>query len=482
MTSKINAIILKNGVLGILLFLTSLTTGCKKEIETLETINSKDSMQILSAGDGQFDALGYGYDVTGEYASLSATRFKVIDIAKLYANEPDRVNSIIGTTEYTEYTYGDNAEQFSYNLTGKYSLSALPIVNKVANVFSGTMDVSFHQSGLISNKYSYANASKLIKQKQLVVNVTTESIRKNYLSDTFKSDVQSLSPEVLVTKYGTHVLSNIILGAKLDIYYRTETTSSNKGSGVRAGFSTNVLAGLFKLDATGSYADSTVKSNSNQTLYYKTVGGDGSRGLLGDIKLDNSPLTITIGAWQSTCTLANATMIQIDPNGFVLLSDLIEDPAKSTAVKSYINQYLINHSIKGLGDVPIYSYYNAGGTDHYLSKLNQTTMGDGGFKNEGIQFYALSSQMSGTVPVYSYYNSGGKDHYFSTQNQPTLGGGGYVRESIAFYAYPSNPDNNRTGVYSYFNSSVSDHYFTTKNAPSQGGGGFLNEGIQFYLP
>lgn len=475
MKTKINALHLNPIVIGMTIFMATFAFGCKKETATSALPKSGDLTQVSNGGDGRFDELGFGYDVTGEYASLSATRLKVIDIEKVYLAEPDRVNPIVGTSDYTEYASGENAEQFSYKLAGKYSISGgTPLVS----LFVGTMSVAFHQSGSFSAKYSYANASKIIKQKQLVLNVTNESIMNNYLSEAFKSDAQTLSPQDLVARYGTHVLSNIILGAKLELYYRSQTTSSNKANGVNAGFSTKVLKGIFGLETTGSYADSTINSNTNQSLYYRTIGGDGTKGLIGDVKLDNSPLTLTIGAWQSTCTLSNATLIQIDPNGFIPLYNLIQDPTKSAAVKSYIDQYLLDHKVSNLGDVPVYSYYNAGVTDHYLSTANQATSAPG-FPNEGIDFYAFKTQVAGTVPIYSYYNLRANDHYFSTVNQPSIAGGSYLREGISFYAYNSAVANSQA-IYAYNNSAVNDHYFTPVNQPSISGGSFLNEGIAFY--
>lgn len=46
---------------------------------------------VNSASDGQNDLLGYGYDVTGEFASSSASRFVVVDIPRFKTDYRTRV-------------------------------------------------------------------------------------------------------------------------------------------------------------------------------------------------------------------------------------------------------------------------------------------------------------------------------------------------------------------------------------------------------
>lgn len=471
MKNNFNAIKINHSLAGFAFCFMVCIAGCKKD-NSKDLSSSKPLNKVMSAGDGRFDLLGYGYDVTGEYANLSSTRFGVIDVEKISKAEPNRINTLLGVQDDTEINTGSDAEAYSQKLSGKVNATfGLPL-------FKGVFSTSYHQSSSFSAKYSYASAFKTIKQKQLVLNVTNQSIKDNYLTETFKSDVNTLSVQDLVARYGTHVLTNIVLGAKLEVFYRSQTTSSNRSTGVEAGFTSNVLNKLFHFDVKTSFADSTIKSNSDEKIYYRTIGGDGSKGLTGDVKLDNSPQTITIGTWQSSCNASNAVLIQIGQDGYTPLYDLIQDGVKSAAVKTYIEQYLAASRISLLGDVPVYSYYNASATDHYLTTVNQPYVG-GGFKNEGPQFYAFSRQMPGTVPVYSYYNAGATDHYFSILNQPSVGGG-FLREGIMFYVYANNgPD--LTPVFSYYNAGARDHYFTTINQPSVGGG-FLNEGVQFYIP
>ena len=321
---------------------TSVVTSCKKDLVKSPNDQSNPSkLGTQSAGDNKYDLLGFGYDVTGEYASSTSSTYKVIDIDKLVADAPDRYVTDVNVSQYAEYNAGGNAEDYSSSLSQSYSATI------GLKVFGATLKSSFKETSAISSKYSYASASQIIRQKRLKFNAPNDLIRANYLTAQFKSDVSSMTPQQLVAKYGTHVLTDIVLGAKLNVYYRSETSSSNKTTAVSAGMKANGLFKIFSVSADIDYSTSDVNSNYNQTLYYSTVGGDGSKGLFGEISLDNSAPKVNIGNWQSSCTRDNAALIQFgSKDALIALYDLIDDAAKKQAVQAYITQYLIDNQVK----------------------------------------------------------------------------------------------------------------------------------------
>lgn len=337
--------------------ITSTFTSCKKNDFNIKQSTDPKKLTTQSAGDNVYDLLGYGYDVTGEYASSNSTTYQVVDIAKIAQAEPNRFVTDLNVTQTVEVHSGSTAEDYSQNLS--YSTGG----SLTFGAFSGTISEKFHESGALSSKYSYADASLLIRQKRLKFDAPISLIKSTYLTPVFKSDVSNLTAEQLVTKYGTHVLTDIILGAKLSVYYRSQTTIQNRALSVKAGADAKGLFGIFGVSSNISYQDSLVKSNFDQTVYYETIGGDGSKGLFGDLTLDNSAPKISIANWQSSCTRDNAAFIQLGSSAtnLILLSDLIDDPAKSTAVKNYIDQYLANkhvHLSNTLATVKSNAFYN----------------------------------------------------------------------------------------------------------------------------
>jgi len=339
--------------------ITSTFTSCKKNDFSVNQSTNTKKLTTQSAGDNLYDLLGFGYDVTGVYASSNSTTYQVIDIAKIAQAEPNRFVTDLNVQQTVEVHSGSTGQDYSQNLS--YSTGG----SLTFGAFSGTISEKFHESGALSSKYSYADASWLIRQKRLKFDAPISLIKSTYLTPVFKSDVNSMTAEQLVTKYGTHVLTDIILGAKLTLYYRSQTTIQNRALSVKAGADAKGLFGIFGVSSNISYQDSLVKSNFDQTVSYEAIGGDGTKSPIpSDVMTPiGAVIPINVSNWQSSCTRDNAAFIQLgnSPTNLILLSDLIDDPTKSTAVKNYINQYLANkqvHLSNTLATVKSNAFYN----------------------------------------------------------------------------------------------------------------------------
>jgi hypothetical protein len=85
-----------------------------------------------------------------------------------------------------------------------------------------------------------------------------------------------------------------------------------------------------------------------------------------------------------------------------------------------------------------------------------------GWTNEGILFYASSTQKSGTVPIHRLLNN--SEHYYTadqSEYNSLLSAGGWIDEGIPFYVYPSTTSTNVShGIYRLYNSTLQQHYWT----------------------
>ena len=83
--------------------------SCKKADQTLQ--NSSDESvgsEILNGtrgepGDGAWDVLGCGYDVTGDYANSSSSRLEIVDVGKMDLEHPTYVNSSGSRNRYSYF-------------------------------------------------------------------------------------------------------------------------------------------------------------------------------------------------------------------------------------------------------------------------------------------------------------------------------------------------------------------------------------------
>lgn len=124
----------------------------------------------------------------------------------------------------------------------------------------------------------------------------------------------------------------ISLVYSINLYYGWFITLHSAGVGLH-------VKTIFNINTGYTYNTNDIIENFSQKLHYKTIGGDPTKSLIGDIAIgsvSNPNPTINISGWQSSCTPENSVMIDIAPNGLVPIYDLIPDQSKALAVKNYI--------------------------------------------------------------------------------------------------------------------------------------------------
>lgn len=400
-----------------ILSLTSLCTGCKK---TTNEVNPSQTEN--STNDERTSKLGYGFDNTKELLNVSSTRAKVIDVNKLYKEAPNRVVIDMLEDDISDLLAGEDVLDYARVVTLKANLGIL------GGLFKASAD--YTDSLAIRADYSYASYNNEIKKKQLKLTASPELLRE-YLTEEFKQDAITQTPQWLVENYGTCVLTNIVLGGRLEIVYRASTNSLDRKTAASAGLKSSIKS-IFDLDINPGLNTSIAQNNKDQKLYYKTTGGNSSLGLYGEINLEpTNSTTIKIGAWHNSVNLDNAQFIGIGgSSGVILLSDLIADPAKSKEVSDYIKQYLIDNQIV-VPDAPeqIYEFYGNG--RHAYSIMDVPSI-HANYMKVGPKFKGYSQAKNGAVPIYEQFNRA-KNIWIYTQSSSAEQGCDV--NGIAFYAF-----------------------------------------------
>lgn len=471
-----------------LCIITAAFSSCKKNELTEEKGLANNHHNVAFTGHPTYHVLGYGYDVTGRLANAESSTIPVLNIEKFVTENPGLFKTNDDVNEYFDYSYGENVESYSRSMTQKYHLTLdLPLL-KVPKLFKGEFDASFAKKDSVSAKYIYATIRKMIKQRSMKIFFTKENLINNYLSEQFKTDLASLSAVDLVKRYGTHVLTNIELGARFDMNYESETNTSKREEAAKAGAKISV-GKYFNVTADLTTNSVDANSNYNQKLYYNSVGGDGTKGLIGEFALDNSTIKVNIANWQSSCTKDNAALINIGQDGLLSLEDLVSDPVKKQQVKAAVEQYIIDREmilvpekytpspvgvyysqglnvwryefnidnipylrdgswqykqtyfsafkVQATGTVPVYEYW-APTTNDCLWDRNANLSSDPYWHFGGIKFYAYATQQPGTVPIYRYYHHRSRrSHFLGPDPGRPYPQNEWTNEGVAFYAYPA---------------------------------------------
>jgi hypothetical protein len=113
--------------------------------------------------------------------------------------------------------------------------------------FSGAVKTNFNKNRYKFESFSFATVQSLIEKTQvrLPLDLTPGDL-KPYLATTFKSKLNdpSVSPSTLFTLYGTHCMTGIMLGGRLDYNVSASTSDLTEGKSIsvyaEADFSNNV--------------------------------------------------------------------------------------------------------------------------------------------------------------------------------------------------------------------------------------------------
>jgi hypothetical protein len=428
-----------------LLCVTAALSSCKKNELTEEKGLTGNHKNLAIAGDGKWDLLGHGYDITGElFERKNSSKVSIIDIEKFYKAYPTRIPTPTDTKGGYNVYYGANAYDYVKDVNSKQKFGATSTAGDKDKGYYGTSNFSLtndNQNTFTYNgKYSYATYESWyrIKSIDFTDDVTTDLL-KNYLTPEFLAYLSNYSAEQIVKTYGTHILLGIDIGGRLKYDYRgsivKETTFEQKLRAVKAGFSIGI-AKIFSIDLSADVSKEEKTTISNETtdkLFTGTFYGGSTSGtsFSGDA-LGNTSQSINLSTWQQSIDAKNASLIGI--NRSAPIYDFITDPVKKQQVKVAVEKYINDRQI-ALSPQEVYEFSTSILNKHANSlnpnmHLNYLS---GGWHPNGQPFKAYSLEYNGTVPVYQFVSPTNGDRILWTDKNFTYSN--YVYGGIVFYAY-----------------------------------------------
>ena len=439
--------------------------------------NETEDMSSRMAGDGVYDVLGFGYDITEDYLGENSTRLQVIDVKALIRDNGDRFyNPFIGTIDQ-KIVAGEDAQSFLQNVITdsnfKGSVAAMDIKKDAEGFFSGTLSAGFKSASKYSysSKYSFAKAEVTKKQRKYFVDADVELLSR-YLSSNFVSDLGKYSADQIVAKYGTHVLTNITVGGSYIAYYKSAIIEENTGTEKKQTVSAGAKYNMSKvgLDFDGTWSTTTIteanKKNSDWTCTIQCVGGTTS-GTTTTLSPNQGPTTtINIGAWSQSVDDTHSRLVDVDWNATYPIYDLVSDPVKKADLKLAVEKYINSKKISVIKLVTLYQLYWPKGVNcHWCTSWSEVLR----YKNEGHEYsgvfgYICAEEEPGTLPLYRmYWSKGRNSHYITSwaevrkfQNE------GHEYQGIVGYIYTWN-EVNTIPVYSlYYPKGRDSHYLTDK--------------------
>ena len=456
---------------------------------TAKTIASRD--MVLTQGSTLSDTafLGYGYDVTGLYCHPSGVRANVIDMAKFIDNEPNRFERKLGTSSDTKVVAAENAMEYCSKLTTKLDVDV-----KYKKVFSGALSLKFDYKNSCSSKYSFASFF-LIMRKASVSLVADSSDLKPYLSAQFLKDIQHKSAESLIHFYGTHVMTNITLGGRLEVLCRSIIEDSIKAYSIEVGVKASVKK-IANIATDTSYDESTVTKNKELTVNIETIGGDPSKCMIDsfDYTKASSELKSNFASWQNSLNNDNMTLVDMAKGSLICIADLIPDePAfaqKKKELTAAIETYLSENQFSIVDEAkPLYRYYCPKLDDHfYTMNKKELGYGNGNYSLERVECLIYDVKVPHSIPLYRYYNDIGDHLYTVKWDELQNGKAGYTFEGICGYVFANNEsDASLVPLYrSYKTATINkqlkmDHCYSLDKSEFAQSSGYHDEGVMCYV-
>lgn len=487
----------RRGACIMLAFITVLSS-CKKneKLDNLTDTNLKANT-LASGGDGKWDLLGYGLDVTGDlYDANSISDASIIDVEKFAKDYVSRVdvnrtgsgkdNYYGGVSAFDYLKEVNKSKSFDANGNAKIKGSSDKDLNFTGSIKKNSSDSTIKT---YSSKYSYATFEvyRIVKRLYFTQDATTELLI-NYLTPEFKNNIANQSADELVKRYGTHVMLDIGIGGSLMVNYsgfnaiNSDYEKNTKNVKVALGFSVLNMMGV-NISKEYSTEEITKITNETREKEYSTkfYGGTNSGKSISIDKDGYTSEAVNIASWEQSINDTNAALISVEKT--VFLYDLITDPSKKALVKSAVEKYIkasqltlaptIIHEFyntkngkhayaldanmhlrwpasgwkpnaqpfKGFpysynNAVPVYQFINEKYDDRILTTNRNFNLS--GYKYDGITFYGYSSQISGTVPIHQFsFTNGSYDHFYHPNANAAAPHPGWKRDGIAFWAFPN---------------------------------------------
>lgn len=305
------------------------------------------SVNTRSAGDGVYDILGYGYDITGPYLDTKSSRAIVFDTNKLL--EKGLITPYKLEESRFRYSSGKDVIDFTTNMSSSLQMSTPGILKVIGGA---SLNIAFGGNSHYNSDYSFAYCTQQYIDSRYRISEADINVLKTCLTKQFIERLSTYTPEQIVEEYGTHVLKDIYLGAKFEVYYMAKSTSSSKKESINAGLGTSLFS-LFKMDGKFQYDESLAITNKEQSLYYFTIGGDPAVGVQGSLNPENSP-SIDIGKWMASVKSSTPKFIDVDNNSqsFIPIYELVTDPTKKQTLKAYIDNYIKSKEVCSISLYP----------------------------------------------------------------------------------------------------------------------------------
>lgn len=460
---------MKTKLLFLLLITTVCTclclTSCSEDDITVTDQTSNTELSLRMAGDGKWDILGFGYDITDEYLGERSYRNMIINVEAFKKDYPNYIYDDATGGSATRLYGGSDCLDFLNDITVqtnfKNSIAGTNIKDgdKSKAVFAASINADYtvdtNNKYTYSSKYSFARAEKLAYVGHYFFTLD-HTILSKYVYPEFLNDLNRLSPDAFVKMYGTHVLCDITIGGTYSLYYRSSIINTKDASLKKTTVKTGASLTLYYVtlgsdkSTTTTQLEEVEKETSTWNVYIKRKGGSNSgENMSFDYKTGRpSSLSINFGEWEKSVTKYNAGLVDVNWDRTYPIYYLISDPIKKEAIKQAVARYLEAKKLDALKLSPLYVFYDKTLKQHITTNRELAKDAPSRYQMKGVTGYVCDNKDPLTCALYEWEKPNG---YIATttNSNMTIYDKTYKIKNIAGYVYYNVPYLNTVPLWAY---------------------------------
>ena len=277
--------------------------------------------------------LGYGYDVIGS-SYVNSKEIKVnsaiLDLNKLKNTRLIKINE---RNSQDEYISGNSLESYQQNFEAKLQTKI-----KAGRVFSSSLGIKYKSTNKSTASALFYEYRHSTVSYHLVLQCDFEEY-KNMLTESFKRDLLHLDIPTLFNRYGTHLITSVLMGGRFDLNYTLLSDEIVDTSKLALDLDTSLKAwGVnSELDASVDIENKASSNNCTISTYSTVFGGD-------YIAMNNEKAILkNYNTWLSSIEAHPALIGIRDINSLIpvweLLGDTAEEQQRKLDLQNYFSKY-----------------------------------------------------------------------------------------------------------------------------------------------